>query len=208
MGRYTGPKNKIARRFGVNLGLKSNATKVAKRLAQPPGVHGPKKRPGNGGSTFGKQLIEKQKAKYVYGMREKQFRRYVEQATRLKGDSGVALQERLEMRLDNVIYRLGFAETRAQARQMVTHGMFMVNGIRLDIASHIVSVNDVISLKPNKAKKKLFENAGEKLSKKSLPSWLSVDPVKVTGKVLHKPGMNDVEKIFDVKLIIEYYSTR
>ncbi len=207
MGRYTGPKNKIARRFGVNLNLKSNPTKVAKRLSQPPGVHGPKKRKGTE-STFGKQMIEKQKAKYVYGVREKQFRRYVEEATAQTGDSGVTLQQTLEMRLDNVVYRLGFAETRAQARQMVSHGMFMVNGKRLDIPSHIVTVGDVVGLKPNKAKKKLFENAGEKLSKKTLPSWLSVDPAALSGKVLHKPNMNDVEKIFDVKLIIEYFSTR
>ncbi len=207
MGRYTGPKNKIARRFGVNLNLKSNPTKVAKRLGQAPGVHGPKKRKGTE-STFGKQMIEKQKAKYVYGVREKQFRRYVEEATNQTGDSGVTLQQTLEMRLDNVVYRLGFAETRAQARQMVTHGMFMVNNRKLDIPSHIVSIGDVVGLKPNKAKKKLFENAGEKLSKKTLPSWITVDAAALSGKVLHKPNMNDVEKIFDVKLIIEYFSTR
>src|SRR3989338_4005221 len=118
MGRNIGPKNKLARRFGVNLGLKTNAAKVARRLAQPPGVHGPKKRMG-GGSTFGKQLAEKQKAKIVYGLRENQFRRYVRESTRRTGDSGVNLQQMLERRFDNVVYRLGFAVTRAQARQMV-----------------------------------------------------------------------------------------
>lgn len=112
----------------MNLGLKSNPTKVARRLTQPPGVHGPKsKGRGRGGSGYGKQLLEKQKAKFVYGLRERQFRRYVEEATRVKGDSGRLLQEMLERRFDNVIYRLGFALTRAQARQMATHGMFYLN---------------------------------------------------------------------------------
>src|SRR3989338_2728138 len=135
MGRYTGPKNKIARRFGVNLGLKSNPTKVARRLSQRPGVHGAAKKPKSV-SSYGKQLIEKQKAKYMYGLREKQLRRYVEKATRIKGNSGDMLQQFLELRLDNVVYRLGFANTRAQARQMVNHGMFQLNGKKMDIPSH------------------------------------------------------------------------
>src|SRR3989338_2852729 len=108
MGRTITPKNKIARRFGVNLGLKTNAAKVAKRLNQPPGVHGPKKRPG-AQSSFGKQLLEKQKAKVVYGLRERQFQRYAKEATRLEGDSGINLMQLLESRFDNVVYRLGFA---------------------------------------------------------------------------------------------------
>lgn len=207
MGRSIGPRNKIARRFGVNLGLKTNESKVAKRLGQPPGVHGPKKRKGTA-SSYGKQLIEKQKAKIVYGMRERQFRRYVKMVTEKAGDSGVALQQMLEMRLDNAVYRLGFADTRAQARQMVTHGMFYLNGKPMDIPSHIVAPGDVVSVRPSKQKKKLFENMSEKLQKKELPSWVSVDANGMTGKVLGKPSGEDVEKVFDVKLIIEYYSTR
>jgi small subunit ribosomal protein S4 len=207
MGRSTGPTNKISRRFGVNLGLKTNPVKVAKRLSQPPGVHGPKKRPG-GGSAFGKQLLEKQKAKIVYGMREKQFRAYVDEATRRTGDSSLTLQRMLEQRLDNVVYRLGFAVTRAQARQMVSHGMFFVNNKRLDIASHQVRVGDVVTVKPNKTKKKLFENMTDTLSKKQMPSWLTVDAAALTGKVISEPQANDFDKIFDVKLIIEYYSSR
>ena len=111
MGRYIGPKNKIARRFRTNLNLKTNAAKVARRLNQAPGVHGPTKR-GGAGSSYGKQLAEKQKAKFVYGLRERQFRGYVEKSTAMSGDSGVNLQQMLEMRMDNVIYRLGFAITR------------------------------------------------------------------------------------------------
>ncbi len=207
MGRYIGPKNKIARRFGVNLGLKSEATKVARRLNQAPGVHGPNKR-RKSVSAFGKQLNEKQKAKFMYGIREKQFRAYVEKANAMSGDSGVNLQELLEMRLDNVVYRLGFALTRAQARQMVGHGMFTLNGKKMNIPSHIVRVGDVIEVKENKKKKKVFDGMAEKLQKHELPSWVSNDPAALSGKVLGTPKADDFEKVFDVKLIIEYYSTR
>lgn len=207
MGRYTGPKNKIARRFGMNLGLKTNPTKVARRLSQPPGVHGPKKRPGST-STYGKQLIEKQKVKFIFGLREAQLARYVKEATRLSGDSGLNLQKLLESRLDNIVYRLGFAGTRAQARQFVSHNMFVVNGKRMNIPSCSVKVGDVISLKESKQKKKAFENIEEKLSKVELPSWLSNESNKKSGKVLGVPLKDDFEKAFDVRMIIEYYSTR
>jgi len=207
MGRYIGPKNKIARRFGVNLGLKTNPTKVAKRLGQRPGVHGPKRRRSST-SSYGKQLIEKQKAKFIYGLREKQFRGYVEEANRREGDSGINLQQILESRFDNVIYRMGFAVTRAQARQLVSHSMFLVNGKKMNIPSYLVKNGDEISLKENKTKKVIFDNISDRLSKHVGPSWLAIDAKKVTGKVLHKPAEKDFDKIFDVKLIIEYYSSR
>ena len=165
MGKYVGPKNKIARRFGVNLGLKMNPTKVARRLSQMPGVHGPTKKAGVGLTGYGKQLLEKQKAKFVYGMRERQFKRYVTEATRQKGDSSIHLLSLLERRMDNVIYRLGFAGTRAQARQLVNHKMFLLNNKPMDIPSHIVKAGDVITLKENKSKKKFFDGIVEKLSK-------------------------------------------
>lgn len=212
MGRYTGPKNKLARRFGVNLGLKSNAAKVARRINQPPGVHGPKKASSGGKgrslSTFGKQLVEKQKAKVVYGMRERQFARYVTEASRLKGDSGVNLQQMLERRLDNVIYRLGFALTRAQARQIVTHNMFTLNGKKMNIPSHLVESGDLIALKENKKKKKLFTDISDRLQNAQPPSWLTVDAGGKTGKVLHAPDEKEFDRVFDVRLIIEYYSAR
>ncbi len=207
MGKYIGPKNKIARRFGINLGLKSNPAKVAKRLSQAPGVHGPKRRRVSG-SSYGKQLLEKQKAKYIYGIREKQFSGYVKEASRQEGDSGVNLQKLLELRMDNVIYRLGFADTRAQARQFVSHSMFTLNGKKMNIPSHIVKVGDVIELRPNKQKKGVFENITDKLSKLETLSWLSVDPAKKSGKILSLPMDNDFDKVFDVKLIIEYYSAK
>lgn len=207
MGRHIGPKNKIARRFKINLGLKKDPTKVARRLNQAPGVHGPNKR-SKSASSFGTQLNEKQKAKFMYNIRERQFRTYVEKATSASGDSGVNLLELLEMRMDNVVYRLGFASTRAQARQMVSHGMFTLNGKKMDIASHIVHVGDVVAIKANKLKKQLFENIEMQLQKQELPSWVSVDAKTKSGKVLSKPQDKDFEKVFDVKFIIEYYSTR
>ncbi|OGH64354.1 MAG: 30S ribosomal protein S4 [Candidatus Magasanikbacteria bacterium RIFCSPHIGHO2_01_FULL_41_23] len=207
MGRYTGPRNKIARRLGVNLGLKTNPAKVARRLSQKPGVHGPNKRP-KAPSSYGRQLLEKQKAKFIYGLRENQLRRYVTEATRLKGNSGTYLLQLLEMRFDNVVYRLGFAGTRAQARQMVTHGMFFLNNKKLSIPSHTVSIGDVVSIKPSKTKKKLFENIGDKLETQQLPSWLTNEPKALTGKVVSEPSKDDAEHLFDVTLIIEYFSTR
>ena len=207
MGRNIGPTNKIARRFGVNLGLKVNPAKVARRLAQPPGVHGPKQR-RRSPSSYGKQLIEKQKVKHIYGIRERQLRRYVEEATRRKGDSGVYLQQILERRLDNVIYRLGFAITRAQARQLVSHGLFRVGEKKLSIPSYLAKVGDVIALKENKANKKIFIGLAERLAKLNLPSWLTVDPETRAGKVVSQPQDKDFDKIFDIKFIIEYYSSR
>jgi small subunit ribosomal protein S4 len=207
MGRNIGPKNKIARRFKTNLGLKTNASKVARRLNQAPGVHGPNQRRVSL-SSFGKQLLEKQKAKAVYGIREGQFRKYVEKANNMVGDSGVNLQELLEMRMDNVVYRLGFATTRAQARQFVSHGMFILNGKKMNIPSHIVRIGDIISLKPNKQKKQIFETISDRLQSNQLASWMSVDSAAKSGKILSKPSNKDFEKVFDVKLITEYYSTR
>jgi small subunit ribosomal protein S4 len=206
MGRYIGPKNKIARRFGVNLGLKTNAAKVARRLNQRPGQHGAARRRSS--SSFGKQLDEKQKAKFVYGLREKQFRSYVEEANRQDGDSGVNLSKILESRLDNVVYRMGFAATRAQARQLVNHGMFMVNEKKLDIPSYLVKVGDELALRENKKKKKYFEIIVEQLANTTLPSWITVDPVAQSGKIIGVPTKEEFENVFDVKLIIEYYSTR
>lgn len=206
MGRYIGPKNKIARRFGVNLGLKSNPAKVARRLGQRPGVHGASRR--RAASSFGAQLDEKQKAKFVYGLRERQFSAYVTEANRLEGDSGVNLLQLLERRFDNVIYRMGFAITRAQARQFVGHSMFTVNGKKMNIPSYLVKPGDVVALKDNKKKKGAFADVEERLAAATLPSWLSVDPQTATGKVLNMPQDIDFDKVFDVKLIIEYYSTR
>lgn len=207
MGRNIGPKNKISRRFGINLGLKTNPVKVAKRLSQPPGVHGPKKR-GGPASGFGKQLAEKQKAKFIFGLREAQFSKYVKEAARMTGDSSVNLQQLLERRLDNVVYKFGFAITRAQARQMVGHKLFLVNGKSMNVPSYLVKIGDIVELKASKQKSRAFEGLEERMSKLELPSWLTLDLAKKSGKVLGTPADTDFEKSFDTKLIIEYYSTR
>lgn len=207
MGRYIGPKNKIARRFGVNLGLKTNPTKVARRLNQMPGVHGAKKKAGMT-STYGKQLNEKQKVKYIYGLRERQLRGYVNRANRQKGDSGITLQKLLEKRMDNVIYRAGIATTRAQARQLVSHGMFAVNGKKMNIPSYSVKVGDMIELKENKRKKTFFANIADTLAKHEAPPWIALEPAKSQVKITNEPGEKDFDKIFDIRLIIEYYSSR
>ncbi|MCB9798155.1 30S ribosomal protein S4 [Candidatus Nomurabacteria bacterium] len=207
MGRFIGPKNKIARRFGINLGLKTNAAKVARRLNQQPGVHGPTRRKGSL-SSFGKQLTEKQKAKHIYGVRERQFRKYVQEANRLQGDSGHNLQVLLERRFDNVIYRLGLGATRAQARQMVSHGMFTVNGKKMNVPSYIVKQGDVIDVKDNKKKKGIFDGASDRVEALELPSWLTIDAKSLQGKVVSLPLEDDFEKSFNVTFIIEYYATR
>lgn len=206
MGRYTGPKNKVARRYGTDLGLKSDSAKVTRKLDQKPGDHGHKRQRGK--SVYGRQLDEKQKAKFMYGVREKQFRKYLEQAGKMEGNTGTNLQQLLEKRLDNTIYRLGFAKTRAQARQFVNHGMFQVNDRKMDIPSYSVETGDIIKLKENKKDKGPFLDIKEKLEEVELPSWVSLDLKKKQGKVLHDPKEEDFEKVFDVKLIIEYYSAR
>ena len=152
--------------------------------------------------------MEKQKAKYIYGLRERQFSGYVREASRREGDSGVNLQQILEMRFDNVIYRLGFATTRAQARQMVSHSMFLLNGKKMNIPSHLVKIGDEITIKENKKNKKIFNGLVDRIAKLDMPSWLSLDAAKLTGKVLSRPNEKDFDRIFDVKLIIEYYSAR
>lgn len=207
MGRNIKPKNKVARRFGINLGLKSNAAKVARRLNQAPGTQGVSRR-RRSNSSFGKQLAEKQKAKEMYGMRERQFSNLVKEANRLEGNSGTNIQMLLERRLDNVVYRLGFANTRAQARQFVGHSLFTVNGKKMNIPSYRVKEGDVIAVKANKAKKGPFVEITDKLSGHELPSWLKLDAAAMSGTVLHMPSESDFDKAFDVTLIIEFYSTR
>jgi small subunit ribosomal protein S4 len=207
MGRNIKPKNKVARRFGVNLGLKTNAASVARRLTQGPGIQGANRRRKTT-SSYGKQLEEKQKAKEMYGMRERQFRNLVKEAGRLSGNTATNIQMLLERRLDNVVYRLGFASTRAQARQFVGHNLFMVNGKKMNIPSYCVKEGDVITVKPSKAKKGPFTDAKDRIAGHELPSWLKVDAAALTGTVLHMPAESDFDKVFDVTLIIEFYSTR
>lgn len=199
MGRYTGPKHKLARREGVNILDKTSAS-LQRRLNIPPGVHG--KRRKRALSEYGVQLREKQKAKATYGLGEKQFRRLVAEVQKKKGETGELLLSLLETRLDNLVYRFGFAKSRFQARQFVSHRHILVNGKKITIPSFRVKEDDVVSLSS-----KLQKNP-------SVLSLLSEKPQLLgflkrsgnTGKLLRMPKRDDLQVLFDTQLIIEYYS--
>jgi small subunit ribosomal protein S4 len=198
MGRALGAKHRMCRRVGERL-CNNDRCPVTRRHA-PPGAHGPK---GYGKLTeFGTQLREKQKAKYMYGLMEKQFRNYYEAADKQVGNSAENFLKKLETRLDNVVFRLGFAKTRAQARQLVSHGKVMVNGKRVTIPSFQVKIGEEISLKPNA---KTPATPSDK-AQVAAPSWLSVDLTDNRGKVLSQPAADDFPKNLNMTLVVEYYS--
>lgn len=201
MARYTGPKNKVARRIGEDLGLKTNALKVAKRLNIRPGQHGAKGRRKLSG--YGVQLKEKQKIKAIYGVLEKQLLRLYVEASKNPTATGAALLSLLERRLDNVIYRLGYAPTRAAARQLVTHGHVIINDKRMSIPSYQVMVNDVVVLKP---KTTSIPVVSELLKEEpsSLPAWL--ERKGPAGKVLRLPQRDDIKEAIEEQLVVEAYS--
>jgi len=169
----------------------------------PPGLHGSKRQAKK--SQYGTQLDEKQRAKKMYGMRERQFRTMFEKAQK-KGDAGENLLRALETRFDNVIFRLGYAVSRAQARQMVNHGLFTINGQKVDIPSYQVKPGDLIKVKKNKLQKKLFTNIKDKFKKVQVPGWLNYDAMEDQSKVLHLPGKDDLEKSINSQIIVEFYS--
>ncbi len=156
-------------------------------------------------SEYGQQLRSKQKAKRMYGVMEKQFVKYYQKASSQE-DGAIALKRLLEMRFDNVAYRLGFAISRSQSRQMISHGMFIVNGKKMNIPSYQVQIGDVIAIKENKSNKKLFKDLGEKLAQHNLKSWITLDPTALEGKVVSLPHKNDLEDSVAANQIIEYYS--
>ncbi|OGM30269.1 30S ribosomal protein S4 [Candidatus Woesebacteria bacterium RIFCSPHIGHO2_01_FULL_41_10] len=198
MGRYTGPKDRLSRREGFDLfGKGAKLT----RLNIPPGVHGPKGT--RGPSQYGKQLREKQKVKRIYGVSEKQFRKYIVQALKSKGNTGNVLFSLLESRLDNTIYRLGFAATRPQARQMVSHRHVMVNGARVNIPSYQVHAGDTIVL----AQKTIAIPKVTQLIKSEevqIPGWLQRK--SGVGKIVRVPTREDVSEPIADQDIIEFYS--
>ncbi|MFA6551432.1 MAG: 30S ribosomal protein S4 [Patescibacteria group bacterium] len=202
MKKYT---HKMCRRLGVKL-CQSAKCPLARRN-YPPGIHGPKGRPRQ--TEYGMQLAEKQKAKVVYNILEKQFRLTFERAVKIPGDTGQNLLMLLETRLDNVIYRLGFADTRVQAKQLVSHGHFLVKGKKLNIPSYTVKTGDIISLRAHSLNNKYFKQILGKLKPNAIPGWLYFDFNKKEAKVLHLPQASDLaEELFDTKAIIEYYSRR
>lgn len=199
MARYTGPKHKLARREGINL-LEKTSASLMRRLNVPPGVHGKKgkRRP----SEFGQQLREKQKAKVMYGLLEKQFRKIVTLASTQKGDTEDLLLSLLERRLDNVVYRLGLAKSRMMSRQFVTHGHVLINGKRMTIPSYTVQKGDVISMDATILKNPDVIKVMEE--EKELMGFLEKKgPI---GKLVRMPIAQDIQVPFSTRQIIEYYS--
>jgi small subunit ribosomal protein S4 len=201
MARYTGPKHKIARREGINI-LEKDSASLQRRLNVPPGgIHGRKMKRRL--SEYGQQLREKQKAKAIYGLLEKQFGNLVKTVGSKKGETGEMLISLLETRLDNVIFRLGFAKTRAQARQMVGHGQVLVNDKKINIPSYQVRLDEVVSLMP-KAQKNVQVLALLEDKDKVIIPFLKRQGT--SGKLVRMPKKDDVQVPFDLQLIVEYYS--
>jgi small subunit ribosomal protein S4 len=208
MARYTGPVCKICRREGLKLFLKGDRCFSPKCAVEkrpfPPGMHTQQRRRKQ--SEYGLQLREKQKAKFLYGVLERQFRRHFEEAERRPGSTGENLLRILEMRLDNVVYRLGFANSRAQARQLVNHGHITVNGHKVDIASAEVKIGDVIGVSPTKRNNEYFKMLAEDIKRREVPAWLSLNPENLTGRVLSAPSRPEIDANVQEQLIVEYYS--
>jgi small subunit ribosomal protein S4 len=205
MARYRGPVEKLSRREGVELFLKgerlASGKSALERRPYPPGEHG---RTRVRQSEYRLQLREKQKAKRYYGVLEKQFRRYFDRAVAEQGHPGTNLLVRLERRLDNVVYRLGFATTRAQARQFVTHGHVQVNGAKVDRPSFAVRAGDVITFKPSSAVEPVVRRATELGG--PVPSWLLADHDNLQGRVERLPERADIDAPVNEQLIVELYS--
>ncbi len=213
MARYTGPVCKLCRREGEKLFLKggrclSSKCPFERERGYPPGEHGRlarfrrRRRP----SDYSRQLREKQKARRIYGVLERQFRRYFREAERRPGLTGENLIVVLESRLDNVIYRLGFADSRAQARQLVQHGHFVVNGRRTNIPSYIVRSQDVITVREGSRKRTYFRERAKLLDEGAVPNWLSLDAKTMMARVLQVPARENIDTTLNEQLIVEYYS--
>ncbi len=208
MANYNGPVCRLCRREGTKLFLKgercySDKCSVAKRTF-PPGQHGQRRR--GKVSDYGLQLREKQKARRIYGVMEKQFRRYFKAANRAKGVTGERLLQILELRLDNVVYRLGFADSRNQARQLVNHGHFSINGQKVDIPSYSVKENDEIAVRENSRSGAYFKNLSEVLGDRRIPAWLTLDAANLAGRVVRLPEREEIDIPVQEHHIVEMYS--
>jgi len=206
MARYTGPVCRLCRRFGDKLMLKGERCYrkcAVDRRSQPPGFRVARRRRISDRAV---QLREKQKARYTYGILERQFRRYYAEAVRRPGVTGDNLLRLLEMRLDNIIYRLGLADSRAQARQIVRHGHIIVNGRKSSIPSTQVKVNDIVGWSQRGKKSEYYKVVEETAKSKVVPSWLARDDDTLTGRVLRLPEAEDAAAPFDPLVIVEYYS--
>ena len=206
MARYTGPKCKLARREGTDLFLKSARRSLDSKckLETKPGQHGQKS--GLRTSDYGKQLREKQKLRRIYGVLERQFRRYFAEATKGKSSTGESLLKLLESRLDNVVYRMGMGSTRAEARQLVSHGSILVNGKRLNVPSAIVRGGDVVSIAERAKAQLRIIDALQLAEKVGFPSWVEVDAKKMTGTFKGAPERSEFGQDINESLVVELYS--
>ncbi len=208
MGRYIGPACKLCRREGRELFLKGQrclGPKCAiKRGRQAP--PGPQRARRRKPTEYAVQLREKQQARRIYGVLERQFRQHYRVAARKAGATGETLLQILEMRLDNVVYRLGLAESRSQARQIVCHGHIAVNGKKTDIPSCVLKVGDEVSVRPSSREKQYFKLVAKNLGRQAPPAWLSLDAQAMTGKVLAAPAKSEMDANISEQLIVEYYS--
>lgn len=207
MARYTGPVCKLCRREGVKLFLKGEKcfTKCTiERRPMPPGQHA--QRRNRKVSEYGLQLREKQKARRIYGVLERQFHRHFEHAERRAGVTGENLLQELEMRLDNCVYRLGFADSRAQARQLVRHGHFSVNGHKTDIPSFNCKPGMEVRVTPTSSSNEYFKTLQPELARKTIAPWMELVPGNMTGRILRVPARDELDVALNEALIVEYYS--
>ena len=210
MARYKDAVCKLCRREGEKLFLKGERCTSPKcaleRRPYAPGSHGRRSQFRRKDSNYALQLRAKQKARRVYGVLERQFRRYFREAERLRGLTGTNLLIILESRLDNVVYRFGFAFSRPQARQIVRHGHVEVNGRKVNIPSYLVKPGDVVAVRPTSRKKGMIQDIALDLEHRAVPDWLSRDEQSLSGRILSMPRREDIDVAIDEQLIVEYYS--
>jgi small subunit ribosomal protein S4 len=201
MARYTGPRVRITRRFGIPI---FGPTKYLERRNYPPGVHGPKSRRKL--TDYGMGLVEKQKLRYFYGLLERQFRGVYERALKRRGVTGEQMLQILETRLDNVVYHLGFGNTRAAARQFVAHGHVKVNGRKVSVASAALRVGDVIEIKDSARSRQVATKNLEAATSRAVPDWLSLTKDSFKGTIMRIPTMGEINPIANVQAVVEFYS--
>lgn len=203
MARYTGPKGKIARKFGENIFGNPKFDRLIAKKGYPPGQHGLGRRKF---SDYAMQLREKQKLKYMYGLLEKQFRLYFKKAERMKGVTGENLLQLLESRLDNTVFRLGLSISRSQARQMVLHKHFIVNNKVVNIPSFILKPGDVVQVREKSRKKSMFHDALKRVRAENVYPWLELDKAQMQGKFVERPQRVDIPVNVQENMIVELYS--
>tara|TARA_B100000214_G_scaffold79316_1_gene53587 strand:+ start:252 stop:875 length:624 start_codon:yes stop_codon:yes gene_type:complete len=206
MARYLGPKCKLSRRQGTDLGLKSRARAIETKcqLEKPPGQHGENR--GRRMSDYALQLREKQKLRYTYGVLEKQFRNYYKEAARQKGATGENLLKLLERRLDNVVYRMGFGCTRSEARQLVSHKAILVNGKTMNIPSYLVHADDIVAIREKSQNQVRIQDSLTIAEQLGFPEWVDVNIKKMEGKFSSVPDRDDLPSDINESLVVELYS--